>query len=85
MEAKRPKKKEKERKNDKKEEDLDQATSGVSTTQEADPLRESLGDPEKDMDDLEDTEKDVGNLEDRTSHSQVYLKKRKIRQMFCQN
>ena len=33
------------------------------------PLRESLGDPEKDTDGFEDPEKDVGDLEDRTSHS----------------
>ena len=33
------------------------------------PLRESLGDPEKDMDGFEDLEKDVGDPEDRTSHS----------------
>ena len=44
-----------------------------------DPLRESLGDPEKDVDGLEDLEKDVGNPEDRTSHSQVFLKEGKIR------
>ena len=62
-----------------------QATSGISTTQEADPLRESLGDLEKDMDGLEDPEKDVGDTEDRTSHSQVSLKKGKIRQMSCRN
>ena len=47
--------------------------------QEAYPLRESLGDLEKDMDGLEDPEKDVGDLEDRTNHSQVSLKKGKIR------
>ena len=47
--------------------------------QEAYPLRKSLGDLEKDMDGLEDPEKDVGDLEDRTNHSQVSLKKGKIR------
>ena len=47
--------------------------------QEADPLKESLGDPEKDMDGLEDPEKDVGDPEDRTNHSQVSLKEGKIR------
>ena len=51
-----------------------QATSGISITQEANPLRESLGDPEKDVDGLQDLEKDMGDLEDRTSHSQVSLK-----------
>ena len=33
------------------------------------PLRESVGDPKKDMDGFEDLEKDVGDPEDRTSHS----------------
>ena len=42
-------------------------------------MKESLGDPEKDVDGLEDLKKDVGNLEDRTSHSQVSLKEGKIR------
>ena len=58
--------------------------------QEADPLRESLGDPEKDMDGLEDPEKDVDSLKDLkkdvgnpedslgTSHSYVSLKDGKI-------
>ena len=45
------------------------ATSRIPILQEADPLRESLGDPEK----------DVGDPEDRTSHSQVSLKEGKIR------
>jgi len=41
-------------------------------------LRESLGDPEKDVDSLEDPEKDVSNPEDRTNHSRVSLKEGKI-------
>ena len=37
--------------------------------QEANPLRESLGDLEKDVDSSVDPEKDVGDPKDRTSHS----------------
>ena len=47
----------------------------IPILQEADTLRESLGDPEKDIDGLEDLENDVGDPEDRTNHSYVSLKK----------
>ena len=43
--------------------------SGIRILREANPLRESLGDLEKDVDSLEDPKKDMGDLEDRTSHS----------------
>ena len=43
--------------------------SRISITQEANPLRESIGDLEKDMDSLEDPKKDVSKLEDRINHS----------------
>ena len=59
--------------------------SRISITQEADPLRKSLGDPEKDVDGLEDSEKDMGDLEDKTNHSQVSLKEGKTCQMSCRN
>ena len=51
-----------------------QAMGRISIIQEADPLRESLENPEKDMDNLEDPKKDVSDPEDRTSHSHVSLK-----------
>ena len=50
------------------------AMSRIPILQEANPLRESLGDPKKDVDDLEDLENDMSNPEDRTNHSQVSLK-----------
>ena len=61
-------KKEKERKKKyKKKRTQTWATSGIPILQEANPLRESLRDPEKDVDGLEYPKKDVGDLEDRTN------------------
>ena len=66
---KKAQKKEKERKKKyKKKRTQTWATSRIPILQEADPLRGSLRDPEKDVDGLEDPKKDVGDLEDRTNH-----------------
>ena len=67
MKAQRPKKKKKKKEK-----------VSLPILQEANRLRESLGDPKKDVDSLGDPEKDVGDLEDRTNHSQVSLKDGKI-------
>ena len=63
----------KEKKKEKKKRTQTWATSRIPILHEANPLRESLRDLEKDVDGLEDSKKDVGP-KDRTSHSQVSLK-----------
>ena len=72
-----PKAQKEDKKKEKKKRTQTWATSRIPILQEANPLRESLRDPEKDVDGLEDSKKDVGP-EDRTSHSQVSLKEGKI-------
>ena len=69
MKAQRPKKNKKNKEKVKKKRAQTWDMSGIRILREANPLRESLGDLEKDVDSLEDPKKDMGDLEDRTSHS----------------